>query len=127
MPKYKNLWRELTNIRGPEFYQHNGPLIDEVGGVQVYHNPAGSFDFVLEGACIGMRAAYHKDRHEPLFAILEGTTPVAQPVAEHCRAHGHTALSYAEASAEERCRADGYAVPPHFVPEWFDMVKHYTK
>lgn len=110
MIKYRNLWHGKTNLYGPEFFEHDGRKIDTRRGVEVYRNPAGSFDFVVGGACVGMRAGYSTS--EGLDDLLDGRQCCSQEVANHLRAHGFPgAISYSEySSIEETFRSvdDGF-------------------
>ena len=100
MIKYRNLWHWKTNLYGPEFYEHDGRKIATHRGVYVYRNPAGSFDFVIAGACVGMRAGYSTS--EGLDDLLDGRQCCSQEVANHLRSNGFLdAISYSEYSARE--------------------------
>lgn len=103
MSRYRNLWHGKTNLYGPEYYEHDGRKIATHRGVDVLRNPAGSFDFVVGGACVGMRAGYSTS--EGLDDLLDGRQPCSQEVANHLRAQGFaSAISYSEYSAIEEQR-----------------------
>jgi len=125
--KYRNLWFDLGAIRRPEYFEHNGRKVGEWRGVEVFHNPAGSYDYVYEGAAISQRAGYEADTGAIITnAILDGFACVSDPVAEHLRQHGHNPLSYADASAIDACERDGFPVPARGSEEFAAMVQHYA-
>ena len=126
--KYRNPWANSTQVPGAPYFEHSGPTLGEWRGVQVVKNPAGSFDYVLQGCALTMRAGFDRDTfREVVDEILDGRRAVADTVAAHLVTCGHSPLTYSQASAMDRCQRDGYAVPVKGSPEFARMLEHYAR
>ena len=125
--KYRNPWADATQVRGAPFFEHDGPKLGEWRGVEVFKNPAGSFDFVLNGCALTLRAGFDPQGFRAVVdEILNGERAVADTVAAHLRACGHSPLTFAEASAIDRCKLDGWKVPARGSDAFDRMLAHYS-
>ena len=93
----RNPWLNSKNQESKPAYTFNAKPIFEYRGVAVFKRPQGWL-YVLNDMALTERAGFSKDRApEIIDSILDGRTPVADPVAEHISAHGFKGLSYTAA------------------------------
>jgi len=95
MNRYKNLWRDDTQIKSPEYYENDARKIGEHRGVSVLKLYNESFDFVLAGACIAQRAGA-SEWTLTIDNLLDGVDCCSDKVAAHIAAQGFRPLSYGQ-------------------------------
>lgn len=83
----KNLWHVSGNSNSKPFYTYTGRVLLEYRGVQVFKNPAGSWDYVLNGATITQRAGFDAGRARVIIdTLLAGNEMSAAAVLAHIKA-----------------------------------------
>jgi hypothetical protein len=95
----QNLWHRPDSAYSQRQFVYRGKCLFEHRGVKIYKNPAGSWDCTFNGVTITQRAGFHKETAAELIdGILDGTAvmPVADAVANHLRAAGHTPKAYSD-------------------------------
>jgi hypothetical protein len=98
-----NPFHNPTSAYSHREFTYDGKCLFEHRGVQVFKNPAGSWDYVIAGMTITQRAGFSKDhavRRQLIDDILDGTGFEArsEPVCVHLRKLGFTPISYADLS-----------------------------
>lgn len=69
----KNLWHQSGNSYSKPVFTYTGRALFTYRGVQVFKNPAGSWDYILNGAAITQRAGFSKDKAPAIIdALLSG-------------------------------------------------------
>lgn len=92
-----NPWFRPNNPYSVRQFNYPGRCLFTYRGVEVYKNPAGSWDYILDGVAITQRAGFSADKAPAIIdAILDGDeyTYCADAVCEHLRAHGFQPQAY---------------------------------
>jgi hypothetical protein len=83
----KNLWHDSQSRSSKPFYTYTGRVLLSYRGVQVFKNPAGSWDYVLNGATITQRAGFEAGRARGIIdTLLAGDEMSAPAVMAHIKA-----------------------------------------
>lgn len=99
MTTTKNLWHRSDSAYSPKEFKYAGPCLFEHRGVQVFKNPAGSWDYTFAGATIMQRAGFTRTAATGFIdEVLDGAAPTHESVKQHVNTHGHHAISYADYS-----------------------------
>lgn len=72
--KAVNLWYNPSRSPGPAIFSYPGESLLNYRGVDVFKNPAGSWDYVLNGATIAQRAGFNREgAKDNIDGLLDGT------------------------------------------------------
>ncbi len=93
MNRYRNPWFKSCNTPRPEFYENTAKQVLIYRGVRVYKLFERGYDFVLGDCCITQRAGVTEAKRE-IDKILDGQTPVSQPVYDFLKSSGYAPMSY---------------------------------
>ncbi len=94
--KFRNLWWRPAQGAASQFFTYTGKCLCEHRGVRVFHNPAGSSDYVLGDAVIAQRGKFSKERAPELIDDILTGLQSADAVRAHLEKHGFVLAAFPE-------------------------------